>query len=419
MKKLIIIFERDFFRKNNIFTDSFGVNDFRKKNIEVELWSIACWTYGWTRKHVPEYWCKNILEEQVIIESRSEFDDNFKRVCNDELVFLFYPYHGYSAKSLYMVKKVKKHGFLFMYLMEIPCLGNGIKKPPIKGFYFYFLCIKRTLIELIAFCMTVIMSFYKKKGRAISDRFARIVGPVAIKSYHNFVPSDVELWSMPSPWEMNSKRNVFIECGFYSYVKIKTERLMEKPYAVFVDQGITEYHDNNGDFIKDKVLYLSELNSFFDAFEKETGLEIVIACHPKVLYNENFFGDRKLFYGKTASLVCFSDVSIHFFSTALEYNVYYKRPVLFLNELQLKDKICVQKQISLQEDLFKTHSLNISEPYSDINSYIAQIDEESSSLFRELFMISSKAIRKPWNEVLYDYVQKCFKEYEKQGGNNE
>jgi len=105
-------------------------------------------------------------------------------------------------------------------------------------------------------------------------------------------------------------------------------------YALFIDQFAPSHPDylfhNNKPLVTAQNYYRS-MNSFFDIFEKKTGLKIIVAGHPKrEKNNKNNWNGREQIIGKTAELIKHSTVVLSHYSTALNYAVIYRKPILLI-----------------------------------------------------------------------------------------
>lgn len=114
----------------------------------------------------------------------------------------------------------------------------------------------------------------------------------------------------------------------------------ENDYCVFVDQYLA-YHPDIAICGLENVnpdIYYSELNNFFDFIEKKYNIEVVIAAHPKAekYQVDNPFSGRKIMFGKTSELVKDSKFVFTHHSTAISYPILFKKPVFFLNSMELK-----------------------------------------------------------------------------------
>ena len=113
--------------------------------------------------------------------------------------------------------------------------------------------------------------------------------------------------------------------------QVKPERI--KNYAVFLDQNAPFHPDytfhNNRAPVKASN-YFKSLNAFFDDIEEITGLEIIIASHPRTTINNDFWGDRKSISENTPELVQHANLVLAHYSTAISFAVLWGKPILQL-----------------------------------------------------------------------------------------
>ncbi|MFA4991101.1 MAG: hypothetical protein WC569_00785 [Candidatus Omnitrophota bacterium] len=109
----------------------------------------------------------------------------------------------------------------------------------------------------------------------------------------------------------------------------------ERPMAVFLDEYVPFHPDQKicggGHFVNADRYYML-LNGFFDAVEKNTGLSVVIAAHPRSCYEDkgDYFKGRSVLKGRTIQLIKESRLVLSHCSTALNFaNLFYK-PVVFM-----------------------------------------------------------------------------------------
>jgi hypothetical protein len=134
-------------------------------------------------------------------------------------------------------------------------------------------------------------------------------------------------------WTHNMDYDVYLE-------EIKTPRT-ELKIAVFID----EFYPFHPDFayigIKPPVkadTYYPQLCRFFRRVEKELGLKVVIAAHPRSDYEKrpDCFEGRECIRGKTMELVRESRAVLAHNSTALDYAIMFNKPVIFLSSAELE-----------------------------------------------------------------------------------
>ncbi len=109
--------------------------------------------------------------------------------------------------------------------------------------------------------------------------------------------------------------------------------------CVFLDDAQTHHLDF--EILKwppvDPEIYFGSMRKLFDRIEAETGLEVVIAAHPRSKYEEmpDVFGTRRIIKGKTIDLVADSSMVVAHFSTSINFAVLCDKPILFITTNEL------------------------------------------------------------------------------------
>ena len=102
--------------------------------------------------------------------------------------------------------------------------------------------------------------------------------------------------------------------------------------CVFLDEAATHHTDFllGDDQPPDGDVYFEAMNNLFDAVEKNTGLKVVIAAHPRSNYASlgDVFKGREVVKGSTIELVASSQLVIMHASTSVSYAVLNSKPVL-------------------------------------------------------------------------------------------
>lgn len=111
--------------------------------------------------------------------------------------------------------------------------------------------------------------------------------------------------------------------------------------AVFLDQFIPYSQDFvtlgfAGSF--DAARYHGALRRLFDQVERDLGLRVVIAAHPRATYADTgIFGRRQVTRGKTEELVRDSSLVIAHSSTAVSYAAIFRKPLLVVATQEMLD----------------------------------------------------------------------------------
>ena len=395
LNKVLFIVENAYFFASHVAC--FGVDKMLNSGLSVEIWSLADWKYG-REKH--EDVIPGTYAESINIEGKETFDINVQRISGDNVLAYIYPYHAYDTLSFYVRKALKENGIPFVNLSESPNANNGTKIFYVggisKGIRIVYDAAKRLasvlhngVKKLIYFNDTAAKSKYEL-------RKSEFFGPLIAKSQNNLFPTRLCTNRIPQPLEMFSKRKIYLNS--YDYSKIlaeecaSVEELKGKEYALFIDQAITQYVPLPGEapIIKNSEIYWNELNSFFDKFEEETGLEVVIAMHPKSV-NCNGYGNRKLVIGDTCGYVKGASIVINFYSTAINFGIWYNKKIVLLYSEQINDNHWRDVVVDYHDKLksmLNTEITNISIPTDSIK--INSLDKASRDRFVDLYMVSDE-----------------------------
>jgi hypothetical protein len=157
-----------------------------------------------------------------------------------------------------------------------------------------------------------------------------------------------------------------------------------RPFAVFIDQNYVYHPDMEFLGLKPFVtpsFYYSALEHFFADFESKTGMQVVIAAHPRSCYDQHpdIFKGRPMFQGKTAGLIRDSRFVLLHQSNSVSYAVLWNKPVLFLTTNEINNS-------------FMTHSLN---------EFCRFFEKVPLNLDRYAAKELLQQIEEPVNEIIY------------------
>lgn len=105
--------------------------------------------------------------------------------------------------------------------------------------------------------------------------------------------------------------------------------------GVFIDEYVPLHPDYSYCKLKAPMTsdeYFPRLRRFFDYLESKNGVNIIIAAHPRSRYEDlpDYFGGRPVIRGKTSELVRTSGFVILHCSTAVNFAVLYKKPIIIV-----------------------------------------------------------------------------------------
>ena len=139
-----------------------------------------------------------------------------------------------------------------------------------------------------------------------------------IKSFKKFKYLDYYLYAgIESKYNArfitNSKTKILEVNSFdyYNYINVKKfSKKFTNKYALFLDEGVINHPDKMLNETDDKDInikkkYILDLNKFFDIFEKEYKIKIIVAAHPRIKYDNksNIYNNRDIYYNKSAELI--------------------------------------------------------------------------------------------------------------------
>lgn len=196
------------------------------------------------------------------------------------------------------------------------------------------------------------------------------------------------------------------------YLKRGKDLKKESKNALFLDQFYPLHPDLLILGIKPLCTterYYPALCRFFDIIEKRYGLEIIIAAHPTSNYEKmpDYFGGRKTIRDDTIELVADADFVIMHNSTAINFPILFRKPIIFLTTNEL-DKTYAGDSIRAFSNMLNKAPLNL-----DIMEEIdlqreLEIDEEVYQKYIHSFIKKTGTEEQPFWDC---FVQKI-RQYE-------
>ena len=123
-------------------------------------------------------------------------------------------------------------------------------------------------------------------------------------------------------------------CDYDHYARVRAAggRLVADRYAVFLDINLPHQSDLALCGIPriEPAAYYRSVNRFFASLERQHGIKVVIAAHPKADYDTATFEGREVYRLVTAELVRDAEFVLSHTSTSLSYAVLNAKPVIFI-----------------------------------------------------------------------------------------
>ena len=185
-----------------------------------------------------------------------------------------------------------------------------------------------------------------------------------------------------------------------------------KPYAVFIDMDLAYHSDFLYEGTKPPVTaekYYPSLLAFFEMFERITGIDVIIAAHPRSRYDlrPNLLSGRVPVLGSTAELVRDADAVFSHYSTAVSFAILWRKPIIFLTSKEL-NRSPYGFHVALYSTLLNAPLVNIdslNEPNIDLKTWM-RFDEYAYSDYQKRYIKTPETPEQPVWEIFSDYVQK-------------
>ena len=179
--------------------------------------------------------------------------------------------------------------------------------------------------------------------------------------------------------------------------------------AVFLDEYLPFHPDY--EYLNMKPFttaeeYYPALRDYFDYLESTHGIEIVIAAHPRSHYDRHpdYFGGRRIVRNRTAKLVRESKLVILHFSTAVNFAVLFRKPLVFLTSNAL-DKLChVHSIYTMASSLGRTPiNMNKNDEYKCENTF--DVDTRLYSKYKNQYIKTEGSMEDSSWQIFADHIK--------------
>jgi hypothetical protein len=193
-----------------------------------------------------------------------------------------------------------------------------------------------------------------------------------------------------------------------SYLK---KRIIKNEFVVFLDSG-GPYFKTDRYLSHSKAAFTSkkwypQLRKFFKFIEKELSCSVVIATHPKHIYDEeikHLLGDKEVYSDCTQHLIkdCLGVVTLN--STAVSYAVLYNKPVtvVFSDEI-ICDANILQCNVETLSNEMGCRLVNIDLPFEKEYSVFNSINKHKYLRYKRKYL-SSRKDSKSNCEIIIDEI---------------
>ena len=325
----------------------YGIDIIKKNNLNVFVWNLSPILYPEVYQNMklpdPINW-SNLID----IHSREQFVSELKKFNNNSFIYLTI---SFSLATFSIYKNISKQ--------KIPYSVTGLNAQPIFGSLYPGTFADRLLkITPKKFFSKVLTGV---PFELLGIKYASIVAVIAGKERFN------------RPEVSKTTPVIFTHSSDYdNYIEANSRDILMLRSIVYLDNYLPYHPDSLYSGERNPVsadIYHASLNRLFEKLERDTGLQVVIAAHPKSNYTGrlNPFNGREIIFGRTAELVKNSEIVVLNFSTSINYAILYNKPMIFFTTNELNNVLLYQRQISGLASLLDKKVLNIDEEEYEID----------------------------------------------------
>jgi hypothetical protein len=397
---------RIIFIKDTLFTDRdyerFGISLLEKNNFLVEIWEITPVLHADILDHLD-------TSTRVKSNNFTVFSDMesvraaIAALDTATIVHILFPF---TWQSLPVFRALSKCG--------IPTSTTSLGAVPVPSVYATENAAENRLPRLITTGKSLFQYPLRRSYTTVRNR--------VLLKYYRFAgvrPLSLILAGgsksvSPSLMQLPADKSTQIVWGhsfdYDNYLTIRSSLDVPGPkYGVFIDQNIP-FHPEHlyCDIypVSTPEEYFPAVRSFFTIVEKECSCPIIIAAHPTADYQEKpeFFDNRKVVYGKTAQMIRNAEFVVTHHSTALNYALFFKKPLIFITTNAM-DRSIMRQDLDMIAGLLGKKPINVDTARSfdregelafDPDAYSRYINDyikTAGSKDRPLWQIYADAVR--------------------------
>ena len=184
----------------------------------------------------------------------------------------------------------------------------------------------------------------------------------------------------------------------------------QRDICVFLDEAATHHTDFllGGDQPPDGDMYFEAMNNLFDAIEKNTGLRVVIAAHPRSDYASlgDVFSGREVVKDNTIELVASSQLVVMHASTSVSYAVLNSKPVLLAKVPGLPKNHSINIMVDVFSRELDVKVINILEDDLVPSVFQVNVNMQKYNNYKNSYVTTDGALELPEWEIVVDAVKK-------------
>jgi hypothetical protein len=188
-----------------------------------------------------------------------------------------------------------------------------------------------------------------------------------------------------------------------------SSNFLDGDYAVYLDENIAGHEDNAELGLAHPTTaehFFPAFKAFLDAFEEAEGMPVVVAGYPSANYSgDDRFGNRAVYFGKTAELIRNARLVFVHASTATSFVVLWRRPVVFLTNWEILSS-WYEPWIEARQEMLRAPLINIDEQVNrELMDNWWHVNETAYRRYENQFIRSSEAPNLSLWEIFTQFAQ--------------
>ena len=261
-------------------------------------------------------------------------------------------------------------------------------------------------------------TFKEKIMRALSSNIFKKIIPQIQNTYYHFYKKFHKIDLISYRFSSTQPRSFAINhLDYEHFIKIKDnkDKVYDKDYIVFLDTYMPLHPDlrvyNALKYIKPEN-YQSSLRNFFDKIEQKFQAEVIIAAHPKAVYDNNEFGNRKIIKYKTNLLVKDAKLVVTQMSNSNAFVLLFNKPVIFITTTEIDRTPKIAFKLHTYANYLNKQVYNIDE-YDVDKMEFSEIDIEYRNRYIYYQLTSLETEHLTNEEILVKEYNKIFDKIKK------
>jgi hypothetical protein len=390
--KKIIYFSEIPFTERDI--QRFGLEILKRNGFYVEIWDISRYILKDDADKVRTPG-KTGWEHTLFFSTEPEILDSLSR-CDRHALLIMLCDFNLNTLSIYRTISKNNLRFAVLYLNAFPApresyslihrIKNFIKNLPSSDIHHVFQTIGNELLRRYypvfgvnpaSICILGGLKALDFRNKPISSKTEKV--------WLHSLDYDSYLEEKGRPYEINNRQWVYIET--YS---------RSDPDQYFCP------HDRS---FKPDDTFFKHIQRTFDGIEKAYDVEIVIVEHPKKLHDDaGNYGNRLCIRGNTAGVIKSSAVVLSHDSTAINFAVLFRKPIIFLTSRAI-EPTDNGKKIAALAHIFGKDPVYIDDLRIPLPGTVTAVNEESYSRYIDEYITRNREELPAW-EIFSDFLKR-------------